>query len=175
METGGDPPVLDLGQPEDLAKFVLGREVDLEAEGWGLSQPLYDYLARYPLTQAHLDSVTTVGFDGGNLIYPYAWYHWDGESGEFDVKSLAGIELCTNLTAFVECTMVESCDLARLLPLKQLESIELFAECPHRNAEALLELPLLSSLKLRDTTLGKPGEAVLKALSTRGVEIKIYT
>ena len=122
-----------------------------------------------------ISSVEQIGFDGGNEIYQFAWYLWDGESDEFNVRSLAGIEQCENLTAFIECTMVEKCDLNYLLPLRKLEEIELFSEgCIHANARALLELPALRSLKLRDTTLGAEGEPVLKALAAKGVAIKVY-
>ena len=91
--------VLGLGSPEALAAHVLQRPVDLEDEGYDLLQPAYDYLVRYPLTQAQLDTVTKLTLDAGDPIYTYAWYHWDGESDEFYIHSFRGIEACRNLSS----------------------------------------------------------------------------
>ncbi len=88
---------LDLGDPQDLYDHLLGRHFDLEAEGYEPVAEARDYLARYPLDAALLDKVTSLELDGGSAIYRYIYYFWDGESGEFDVASLEGIEHLRNL------------------------------------------------------------------------------
>lgn len=97
---------IDLGKPEDLIDHVMRRHVDVEEEGYELLRPAYKYLTRYPLTETMLDSVTTLEFDGGLDIYPYIWPFWDGESDEFDIRSLIGIEHCRNLKSIKVISMV---------------------------------------------------------------------
>ena len=168
--------IVNLGTSEDLAKFVLGRDVDLEEEfseiEHGIFPTIYDYLVRYPITPAQLGSVTSVCFDGGNEIYQLAWYCWDGESSEFEAKSIEGIELCSNLKEFSDGSQLQACDLRLLSGLRQLESIELLggSECLH--PEALLVMPALRSLKLRNPTSREA--AILKTLAAKGVAVKIY-
>ncbi len=65
---------LDLATPGDLAAFVLKRAVDLDEDGYDLISEAYDYLVRYPLTNADLAKVEAITFDGGNEIYPYCYY-----------------------------------------------------------------------------------------------------
>jgi hypothetical protein len=165
--------LIDLGSEEELATFVLGREADLETEGSDFSPEIYEYLVRYPLTQAQLSSITELNFDGGNEIYFYVWYHWDGESDEFTVTSLAGIEKCENLRAYNEATMVEDCDLNDLLPLRNLESVQFGDGSLHRGGRALLELPALRSVTCFESSLLDSG--VLAELSAKGVTVKIYS
>ena len=88
---------LDLGDPQDLYDHVLGRHFDLEAEGYEPVAEARNYLARYPLDDALLDKLTSLELDGGSEIYRYVNYFWDGESDEFDVASLDGIEHLRNL------------------------------------------------------------------------------
>jgi hypothetical protein len=162
---------IELGQPEELARFVLGREVDLDTEAEEVFPQMYDYLTRYPLTRAQIESVRELAFDGGNEIYQLAWYLWDGESDEFNITTLAGIEKCVNLTEFNECTMVDNCDLAYLVPLQKLTTVSL-NECEHRNGAALLELKNLRSLACFESSF--PDPQVLKSLEAKGIAIKLY-
>ena len=121
---------------------------------------------------ALLARVESLGFDGGNEIYHYIWYHWDGESNDFDLETIRGIEHCPQLRRFNEISMVKHCDLALLRPLVSLESIEL-APGAHPNARALLDLPRLQSLKCFADSLDDPD--VVVALRARGVAVRIWT
>lgn len=106
---------LDLGTPQALADHVFKRHVDLDEEGYALLQPVYKYLARYPLSQEQLDAVTRLTFDGGLNIYTYVYPFWDGESDEFDIHSFAGIEHCRNLREVQVISMVaDEADVASL-------------------------------------------------------------
>ncbi len=92
---------IDLGEPEMLARHLLGAGYSEDRDGYEFLEPVYRYLVRYPLTPDHLAAVEQLGFDGGNEIYTYPFPFWDGESEEFDVSSLGGIELLQNLRSFL--------------------------------------------------------------------------
>lgn len=118
---------IDLGTPQQLAEHVLGRPIDLRSEGDRLLQPVYDYLVRYPLTVTQLDSVEVLTFDGALGIYEYIWYLWDGESDEFDISSIDGIEHCRNLRRVNANALVS--DDRLVLDLRRMLSIEAICRC----------------------------------------------
>lgn len=107
---------IDIGEPQDLYNHVLGRPFDLEEEGYDPVPQARDYLARYPLPQELLDKVTSLEIDGGSKIYRYVNYFWDGESGEFDITSIAGCEALRNLKSLRIISMLEP-DKVDLSPL----------------------------------------------------------
>lgn len=159
---------LDLSSYKEFADFAMRRPVDLEEEGYHLMQEAYDYLVRYPLTDADIESVETLTFDGGNAIYPYCFRFWDGETNEFDVKSLEGIARCTNLRRIICISMIETLDIAQLTGLAKLEDIDL-TTCI--NTQRLLDLPALKKLAFRDGVLTAP---LIAALRAKGVQMRIY-
>ena len=161
---------LDLAGYEDLASFVLKRPVDLEKEGYALIREAYDYLARYPLTDADLALVETLVFDGGNDIYPYCYRFWDGETKEFDVRSIEGIARCVNLRSIICIAIIEKLDIAQLVSLAKLEEIKLPQTCV--NPQRLLDLPALKKLTFHEGALADP--FLLARLRAKGVTIKIY-
>ncbi|MEQ1653492.1 MAG: hypothetical protein ABL897_13460 [Hyphomicrobium sp.] len=108
---------IDIGEPQDLYDHVLGRPFNLEEEGYTHIDEAHDYLARYPLSQELLDTVTSIEFDGSSTSYRYINYFWDGESDEFTITSLDGIEALRNLKTVRIISMIEpTIDLA---PLKR--------------------------------------------------------
>lgn len=117
-----DRHIIDLGTRRELAEFVLKRPFDVDREGYSLLRPVYDYLVRFPLTKTHLDAVEMIVFDGGNLIYSYIWPFWDGESTEFDVQHIEGIELCQNVREIHAISMFNDTVLTRLLQLPNLKT-----------------------------------------------------
>jgi hypothetical protein len=108
---------IDIGDPQDLYDHVLGRHFDLEAEGYEPVAEARDFLARFPLSQELLDSVTSIEFDGSSTSYSYINYFWDGESDEFTVTSFEGIEALRNLKTIRVISMVD--ETVNLAPLKQ--------------------------------------------------------
>lgn len=165
-----DSGKLDLSSYEDLAHFVLKRTVDLEEEGYELIPAAYDYLARYPLNEADLALVESIVFDGGNDIYPYCYRFWDGETNEFDVKSVAGIERCRNLRNINCISLIDSLDIAELIGLTKLEEIELPGTCV--NPRSLLDLPALKKLSFHDGVIAD--HLLLAQLRTKGVTIHAF-
>lgn len=83
-----DAKIVDLGTPEQLATHVLGRPVDLEEEGYDLIPETLDYLTRYPMADELLAAVEEIVLDGGDTVYPFAWYFCGGEEPVFDVTNL---------------------------------------------------------------------------------------
>jgi len=160
---------LDLARYEDLASFVLKRPVDLEKEGYTLIREAYDYLVRYPLTDADLALVETITFDGGNDIYPYCYRFWDGETKEFDVRSIEGIARCVNLRSISCIAIIEKLDIAQLVSLAKLEEINLPQTCI--NPQRLLDLPALKKLTFHEGALSDP--ILLTRLRAKGVTIRI--
>lgn len=119
-----DRHLIHLGHPSELAEYVLNRPFNVEEEGYALLKPVYDYLVRYPLTQQHLNGVEMIIFDGGNSIYPYIWPFWDGETNEFDVESIDGIELCQNVREIHVISMLNATDFSHLSRLPKLTKRE---------------------------------------------------
>jgi hypothetical protein len=163
--------VLTLGEPEELAMHVLGRYIDLEEEGHDFLTEAYDYLTRFPLTAVHLDAVEHLSFDGGNDIYRYAFYHWDGESDEFTVRSLVGLEHCRNLLEFNETSMLEDPDLSPLASLLNLQTLSL-APGARTNAHVLCDLPKLRSVTCFKNSFEEPG--ILDRLRANGVAVTVH-
>lgn len=159
--------MLDLGTPEQLASHVLGRPVDLEEEGYDLIPQALDYLLRYPLTDEQLASVDWVQFDGGEEIYPYAWYFWEGEDGVFDIHDTADLHHCVNLRGISVISMIDRFDLRTLVPLHKLEWVSINVPADH--IEALLEIPSLKNAASFDENPLSHG--ILQTLKQRGVAV----
>jgi hypothetical protein len=149
---------------------VLKRPVDLEKEGYELIPAAYDYLARYPLSEADLALVESIVFDGGNDIYPYCYRFWDGETEDFDVKSVTGIERCVNLRNINCIALIDSLDIAGLVGLTKVEEITLPETCV--NPQRLLDLTALKKLSFHDGVL--IDQALLAGLRTKGVSIHVF-
>ncbi|HLH87908.1 MAG TPA: hypothetical protein VKX28_05570 [Xanthobacteraceae bacterium] len=158
---------LDLATPQDLADFVLPYHVDLGGlAGYHFLREAYDYLIRYPLTDADLARVETITFDGGSEIYRYCFYSWDGETHEFDIDSVEGVARCVNLRSLQTIALLNAIDVEHLVGLDQLEELDLPRE--RRHLERLLDLPALK----RVSPLSSIGDAALIArLRAKGVRV----
>ncbi len=173
-----DQKVIDLGSPEELAEHVLKRKVDLEDEGYDLIREACEYLARYPLSPDLLAQVKRLEFDGGNEIFDYAWKFWGGETDDFNVTSLEGIEYCVNLEEIYVAALLSSdaIDLRQLAVLSKLRRIDVNAELRH--LEVLLEMPALRQIALRGDEIyndvmkpGHPSRIIMEKLKARGVRV----
>ena len=54
---------------------------------------MVDFFENLQLTEQELESVKELVFDGGEDIYFLLMPDWDGESDEFEVQSIGGVEL----------------------------------------------------------------------------------
>jgi hypothetical protein len=161
---------IHLGPRKKLAEHILGPGYDEDQDGYDLLKPVYDYLARYPLTANHLAAVTSIDFDGGNEIYTYPFPFWSGETDEFEVASLDGVERLINLRRIEIISLLTDLDLSRLATLKQLEHVGLDPG-QYQNGEALLQLPALKTLTCSASAFSD--RSVIPALKARGVAVRI--
>lgn len=165
--------LVDLGSSSQFLSRMLGRPYDPRRDSqWrDKCQSAYDYLIRIPLTSDHLAAVTELCFDGGNAIYDYIWPGWSGETDDFHVRSLEGIELLTSLRDFNDIALLEADDLSPLSHLSHLRSLDLGLgmKVP---AEILLGLSALKRFACHESDA--PDRTALEALSVRGVELRLY-
>ena len=69
---------------------------------------MVDFFENLQLTEQELESVKELVFDGGEDIYFLLMPDWDGESDEFEVQSIGGVELLKNLESVVYTSMCQS-------------------------------------------------------------------
>ncbi|KPN62467.1 hypothetical protein AKJ29_00565 [Aliiroseovarius crassostreae] len=171
---------IDLGESSDFLSWVLDQPVsDPWDLGFGIIQPAYDYLARYPLGQSLLDEVETLSFDGGLEIYFYVSPTWDGETEDFDISSFEGLQHLRNLRVFEASSMIPELDLNLLAGFDKLEVIE--GGVPVSNTEALLAMPTLRSVELvgndlyRDVrSIGHRQNDLFETLKNNGVDVWVH-
>jgi len=164
-----DSGAIHLGPRKELAQHILGPGYDEDQDGYDLLRPVYDWLVRFPLTANHLAAVTSIDFDGGNEIYPYAFPFWSGEDGEFDVNSLEGINRLFNLKSIEITALLNDYDLQHLAGLKNLEHLGLDGS-RYEHGEVLLQLPALKSLTCGSGSFAD--RTLLPALRARGVTVR---
>lgn len=68
-----------------------------DGDGYECIPEMVAYFENLMLTEKDLKQVTELSFDGGEDIYFLLMTYWDGESDEFDVKSVKGFEKLPNL------------------------------------------------------------------------------
>jgi hypothetical protein len=164
--------LIDLGSYEEFAKHVPGREVNFNNEGYGLLPECLDYLYHYPLSETLLRSVKRIVFDGGLEIYSYAYRYWDGETDEFDVKSIPGIDHCPNVTFFDDISLCHDTNLSKLSRLKGLEKVRL-SNRAYDQYESLRSLPALKTISVFKRHVSPDGLKVLALLKAQGVDVTL--
>ncbi len=169
-----DTRVLDLGDFDEFLKFIEGPDYDYERDGYAPSQDAYDYLARYPLTERHLESVTFLEFDGGLVVYEYVFPFWDGESALFDISDLDDLRHLPNLERLSVISMLATTDLKPLRTARRLERVSLGLTGEWQNLDALLGLPRLERVSLFKSDLRRWfRNPVLRALREKGVKVTL--
>ena len=133
----------DLGHYDTEAKAIHERYYNASDFSY---KPIPEVLAFYQdlvIPQEILDKIEHLIPDGGDLCYVYLMHNWDGEDEQFDINSIEGIELLSNLQSFDPIRMInlEGIDYSPLLACKKLESVnpEFAAENPE-NDKVLAEL-----------------------------------
>lgn len=161
---------IQLGEPAEFAQFVLRRRCDLEREGYERIEAAHDALARLPLTDDELAAVTWLDFGGGSEVVRHAHYFWNGETGDFDVHDLSGLD---RLPALETLSLDERC---RVTDLRQIAGLGLqelaLGLGPYEHEAVLLSaLPRLRRLSLFSGALSQP---TCDALRARGVQLRFY-
>lgn len=78
-----------------------------------------------PLTPSLLETVSDLGPDGGDDIYPYVIEHWNGTQSEVYIKSFRDLKLLPNLKRLWVYAVTErhALDLSLLAKHKKLEEV----------------------------------------------------
>ena len=117
-------------------------------------KPIKEVIAFYrtiELTPKQLASITTLSPDGGDLAYVHAMNVWDGEDGQFDIESLAGIEALVNLEELTPISMMSENGV---------------------DYSAIAGCPKLKKVDMTFAKAGKKSDALAVKLEARGVEVE---
>lgn len=71
------------------------------------TEEAYELLDKIEFTQEDLEKVESLTFDGGLEIYQLISPYWDGEDDRFDIHSIRGIELLTNLKSVEYISIID--------------------------------------------------------------------
>lgn len=139
------------------------RRIDLRVQSALLAIALPpDVLAR----------ITQIVWNGGNDVCGVVWSQWDGETDEFDVTDLGGIEACTGLRCLELSSAAAVRSVEPLGTLHALEELDLSGNRgPIQDLHPLRALPRLRQLELGCNYVNSaPNQEVLRQLKARGVQ-----
>jgi hypothetical protein len=170
LEAAWNEDLLPRFDKDAFYRDALKEKYDPRAEyNQRIDERVRDALLSAPLDDDVLSQLKIVTWDGGNEAFLDIWTYWDGESGEFDVVDLAGIEKCTSLERLLFLAGARFPDCVPLGGLTQLHEVRIRGEEP-ASLGALLSLPKLK--KVGVAPLEKPvNTRVIDQLRARGVEI----
>ncbi|MBV6658523.1 MAG: hypothetical protein KI785_12220 [Devosiaceae bacterium] len=165
---------IDLGTPSAFLARVDKPDYDIEEDGYELSEAAYAYFRTMPLSAEQLGAVRSLSFDGGLPIYEYVFPFWTGETDQFDSASLADIQHVPNVER-LSPAMLRDTDLTPLAGLQKLQVLRLqLSGSGWSNLDALLEVPMLQSLRVFGTNFKADGDlAVLGQLRAKGVKVTV--
>ncbi len=130
-----------------------------------------DAMYEMEITQAQLDTIETLLLDGDNQIYTFIDPEFDGESNEFDVIGIEGIETLTNLKSLSITAMTEHLSLAPLANHPSFEELSL-SFAIYKDFSALESVPNLKQVTgFFDGEIYEEDEEALTRLAERGVNI----
>lgn len=127
------------------------------------------------LLPRHLPLVDSILWEGGMRTQHWIWTFWDGESDEFDIESLAGIEGCTALRTLSLRNNSAIRDLGPLAAVTTLERVALSGR--FRDITPLRALPRLVELDLSYVTSVKDlrplrGHPTLETLDIKSTSVE---
>lgn len=158
---------------EAFYRDVLKEPYDPAADyNYEIDNRVRDHLLSIPLTDDVLAKLKIVTWDGGNEVHHDIWTQWDGESDEFDVRDLRGIEACRGLEfiQFLAGTKFRDCS-----PLSGLPNLSEVMLLGGRIADLspLLTLPKVSKVEVAADD-ADTNRAVIGELRSRGVDVTVY-
>jgi hypothetical protein len=134
-----------------------------------------DELLAKPFRAQQLVEIVVLDWDVSNpsVIYDI-WPQWDGESEEFDIHDLTGIECCPALKE-INIDAFAGKDLSPLRKLPQLKRIFLGSQATIRELRPLLDIATLERVSIATAKpISRTGAnaKVIDALLERGVELE---
>ena len=130
------------------------------------------HLLAIPLPDELLANLTRVTWDGGNEVFHYIWTNWDGESDEFAVHNIAGIEVCTGLETLQFISGAQFDDCAPLARLSKLEDVMLLGGTM-ADLRPLTKLPRLRKVEVVAADTPNNHDAI-ERLRARGIDVTAY-
>lgn len=130
---------------ENFNKLITDNE-------YGPSQEIESFFLKLKIPKKDLESITHITFDGDNSAYSFIWVDPHCWGNYFDIKSLEGIENCTNLKKINLNVMAEKVDLQPLTKLQSLECIALGSD----NTNDYMPLLDISNLKQVEVFIQNP-------------------
>lgn len=155
---------------EAFYRDVVGSPYDPRADyNDRIDRRVLDAILATPLPKETLRKLTYVVWDAGNEIYNLIWTNWGGETDDFYVRDLAGIEACEAVKQLLFIGGASFDDCSPLGKLNALEHLMIEGKQP-ANMQPLLNLPKLTKLDLSFSAEGG-NRAVVDQLKSRGVEV----
>ena len=155
---------------EGFYRDDLGTQYDPRAEyNSRIDERVLKAILATPLSDDILDKLKYVVWDAGNEVHNLIWTNWGGESDEFYVHDLSGIEACHNLEQLLFIGGASFDDCSPLARLSKLQHLMIEGKQPS-NMRPLLDPPRLSKLDLTFTATGL-NRAVVDDLKRQGVAV----
>ncbi|MCA9068354.1 MAG: hypothetical protein KDA84_05495 [Planctomycetaceae bacterium] len=136
--------LLDTGYFQDELSGILA--IPDSEEGWEVNPERLKAFQELPITQDHLNKITSFAPDGGDDIYFHVFPMWSGEEEEFDIRSFEDLKKLRNLESIsvYAMAMEGAFDLSLLLTLQKLKEVDtdhffLALNCDFEATVAVLE------------------------------------
>ena len=158
---------------EAFYRDVLQQPYDASADyNHRIDDRVRKHLLSTPLPDEMLAKLKILTWDGGNEVHHHIWADWDGESDEFDVHDLRGVEACKGLefVQFIAGTAFR--DIAPLTGLPKLSEVMLLGG-RIADAEPLLSVPNLRKVEIAADD-SPQNQRVFDKLRSNGVDVAVY-
>ncbi|MCJ8330083.1 MAG: hypothetical protein HRT89_12420 [Lentisphaeria bacterium] len=120
--------LFDEGLFSDELADILEKNPESEFDEYEVNPKRLECFLDLPVTQEHLDLITSFAPDGGDDIYSYLMPAWSGEEEELELNSLEDLQYLRNLEKlFIYAVVKEKClDLKSCLGLEKLQKIKIY-------------------------------------------------
>jgi len=164
-------PTLD---KEAFYRDTLGEEYDPSADYNDMADPrVRNHLLSIELPDTLLAQLKIVDWDVGSDVFQMIWTNWDGETDEFDLTDLTGIEACRSMETLEVLSGggLESC--AALAGLPALRRVTLLGGWI-KDASPLQKLPSLKKLEIAAAPT-EDNQRVFTELRAAGVKVTVHS
>jgi hypothetical protein len=152
---------------------TLGEPYDPKADyNERIDKRVRDALLATPMPDDVLERLKVVAWDGGNDVHHFVWTNWDGESDEFDVADLTGIEKCKNLERLLFIAGARFTDCKPLTGMSKLRDVMIHGTKLF-DLRPLSTLPALDKLEVAFAATDE-NRAVVEILRNRGVTLETW-
>lgn len=116
--------LLDAGYFQDELSEIL--DIPDNDAGWQVNPKRIEAFRQLPVTQDHLDQITSFAPDGGDDVYFHVFPNWSGEESELYIHSLRDVKNLRNLESISINAVTDegAFDLSLLLFLENLKTVD---------------------------------------------------